>query len=153
MGTEELQKLHYDRIGTKYESHYGDLCSRQYRDQFIKEPMFEGVELSSKNVLEAMSGNGQTTEYLLSKGAKVTGLDISTAECDSFRDRFPNCEVRCRSIFDSGFANDPFDCVAIVGGLHHLHPDISKAVNEIHRVLKLEVTSVLPNPITAHYPI
>jgi 2-polyprenyl-3-methyl-5-hydroxy-6-metoxy-1,4-benzoquinol methylase len=91
MGTEELQKVHYDRIGTEYESHYGDQCSRQYRERFINQPMFEGIELSGMNVLEAMCGSGQTTEYLLSKGAVVTGLDISPAEIDSFRGRWPDC--------------------------------------------------------------
>lgn len=136
MNIEEIQKLHYDRIGAQYESHYGDACSREYRERFIDAPMFQGIDLSGKHVLEAMCGNGQTTEYLLSKGAKVTGLDISTAEIDSFRDRFPNCEALCGSIFETGFAGDSFDCVAIVGGLHHLHPDINKAVTEIHRVLK-----------------
>src|SRR5688500_10078492 len=93
IGTEELQRLHYDRIGKEYESHYGDLWSRQYRDRFINEPMFEGIELSGKKVLEAMCGNGQTTEYLLAKGAEVTGLDIAATEVGSFRERFGNCDV------------------------------------------------------------
>jgi hypothetical protein len=34
MGTEQLQKLHYDRIGTEYESHYGDAGSQRYRERF-----------------------------------------------------------------------------------------------------------------------
>ena len=29
-----------------------------------------------------------------------------------------------------------FDCVAVVGGLHHIHPNVKAAVREIHRVLK-----------------
>ncbi len=136
MNIEEIQKLHYDRIGAQYESHYGDACSREYRERFIDEPMFQGIDLSGKDVLEAMCGNGQTTEYLLSKGARVTGLDISTAEIDSFRVRFPNCAAMYGSIFETGFADDSFDCVGIVGGLHHLHPDINKAITEIHRVLR-----------------
>ena len=136
MGTEELQKVHYDRIGTEYESHYGDQCSRQYRERFINQPMFEGIELSGMIVLEAMCGNGQTTEYLLSKGAVVTGLDISPAEIDSFRRRWPDCNATCSSITASGFDSDSFDCIAIVGGLHHLHPHVGEAVGEIQRILK-----------------
>lgn len=65
--SEQLQKLHYDRIGTDYESHYGDAGSQQYRERFIHEPMFAGIELAGLNVLEPMSGSGQTTEYLLSR--------------------------------------------------------------------------------------
>lgn len=136
LGTEELQRLHYNKIGREYETHYGDVCSREYRDRFMNEPMFEGIQLSGQKVLEAMCGNGQTTDFLLSKGADVTGLDIAPTEVDSFRERFPGCEVRCGSILETGFADNSFDCVAVVGGLHHLHPNINKAIREIHRVLK-----------------
>jgi SAM-dependent methyltransferase len=43
---------------------------------------------------------------------------------------------RCSSITASGFDSDSFDCVAIVGGLHHLHPHVGEAVGEIQRILK-----------------
>ncbi len=133
---EQLQKLHYDRIGSEYESHYGDACSRQYREHFINEPMFAGIDLRGLEVLEAMCGSGQTTEFLLSKGARVTGLDISTDEIHSFQRRWPGSDAKCGSILSSGFASDSFDCVAVVGGLHHLHPQLSDAMREIHRILK-----------------
>src|SRR5712692_4960538 len=76
-GIEELQELHYDRISPQYELHYGDPCSQEYRDRFINQPMFAGIDLHGLDVLEAMCSNGQTTEFLLSRGARVTGLDIS----------------------------------------------------------------------------
>src|SRR5258708_8742737 len=123
-------------MGPEWDPHYGDPCSRQYRERFINQPMFEGIELSGMQVLEAMSGNGQTTEFVLSKGAAVTGLDISPAEIDSFRRRWPDCNAKCSSIIESGFESESFDCVAIVGGLHHLHPHLSEAVGEIQRILK-----------------
>ena len=136
MDLEQLQKLHYERIGAEYESHYGDPGSQRYREKFIHEPMFAGIELGGLNVLEAMSGSGQTTEYLLSKGARVTGLDISNEGIDSFVRRWPQCDAICASILSSGLPDNTFDCVAIVGGLHHLQPNLSEAVTEIHRVLK-----------------
>jgi SAM-dependent methyltransferase len=136
MDLEQLQKLHYERIGTEYESHYGDAGSQRYRERFIHEPMFAGIEFGGLNVLEAMSGSGQTTEHLLSKGARVTGLDISREGIDSFVRRWPQCDAICASILSSGLPDNTFDCVAIVGGLHHLQPNLSEAVTEIHRVLK-----------------
>jgi SAM-dependent methyltransferase len=98
--------------------------------------MFSGISLSGMDVLEAMCGSGQTTAYLLSKGCKVTGLDISTEEIKSFKRGWPGCRIKCASILDSGLASESFDCVAIVGGLHHLQPNLARAVDEIHRVLK-----------------
>jgi SAM-dependent methyltransferase len=152
MNVEQIQRLHYDRIGAQYESHYGDVCSRQYRDRFIHLPMFEGLNLRGMNVLEAMCGNGQTTEFLLSKGARVTGLDISPTEMGSFRQRWPNCEARCASILDSGFPSNSFDCVAIVGGLHHLHPHVVEAVGEIHRILKAGGSFCFAEPYRGSLP-
>jgi SAM-dependent methyltransferase len=136
MDSELLQKAHYDKIAASYEAHYSDECSQKYRARFIYDPMLEGIDLTGKKVLEGMCGSGQTTAYLLSKGARVTGLDISKEEIASFRQRWPECEAIAGSMLDSGLERDSFDCVVVVGGLHHLHPRLNDAVGEIHRILK-----------------
>jgi len=133
---ELLQRKHYDRIAEDYEAHYGDSCSREYRQRFIYQPMFDGMNLDGMKVLDAMCGSGHTTEYLLSRGAHVTGLDISPAEINHFGARCPEAIGICRSLLDSQLDADSFDCVAVVGGLHHLHPHLDAAMREIHRVLK-----------------
>src|SRR5262245_54880026 len=75
--SERQQQEHYDNIAADYEAHYSDEWSVEYRRRFIYGPMFEGMNLSGMEVLDAMCGSGQTTSYLLARGAKVTGLDIS----------------------------------------------------------------------------
>lgn len=134
--TEALQEQHYDRIAADYEAHYSDASSVVYRRRFIYEPMFEGIDLQNQLVLDAMCGSGQTTEYLLSKSACVTGLDISEEVTNSFRTRWPQARVVRRSLLNSQLEPDSFDCVAIVGGLHHIHPNVNEALLEIHRILK-----------------
>jgi SAM-dependent methyltransferase len=134
--SEMLQRKHYDRIAPAYEAHYGDACSREYRRRFIYQPMFEGIDVAGMNVLDGMCGSGHTTEYLLSRGAQVTGLDISSEEINRFRARCPEALGLCRSLLDSKLDSDSFDCLAVVGGLHHLHPHLNDAIREIHRVLK-----------------
>lgn len=134
--TEQLQQDHYNAIAKEYEAHYGDSYSLQYRHKFIYEPMFEGIDLSGLHVLDAMCGSGQTTEYLLSRNARVTGLDISQEAIKSFKKRWTNCEAASRSLLDSGFPDATFDAVVVVGGLHHMHPALEPAVSEIHRVLR-----------------
>src|SRR2546425_9576956 len=114
---ELAQRVHYDRIAVEYEAHYGDACSLEYRRRFIYEPMFEGLTLSGSKVLDAMCGSGQTTGYLVSQGARVTGLDLSNEVIEGFRTRRGTCEAVRRSILDTGLPDDSFDCVAIVGGL------------------------------------
>jgi SAM-dependent methyltransferase len=137
MSSEAIQAAHYDTILAEYEKHYDDSWSQRYRRHFMYGPMFAGVDLTGKAVLEAMCGSGQTTQYLLDRGARVTGLDISDKAIGSFRRRWPGCRAICRSILDTRLAGESFDCVAVVGGLHHLHPHVNEAVEEIWRVLKV----------------
>lgn len=134
--TDRQQQAHYDTIAADYEAHYSDEWSLEYRRRFIYEPMFAGLDLSGMKVLDAMCGSGQTTEYLLARGAEVTGLDISNEVIDSFRTRWTNVPAVKRSLLDSGLPAGSFDCVVVVGGLHHIHPNLNLAVQEIHRVLK-----------------
>ncbi|MDQ5845913.1 MAG: class I SAM-dependent methyltransferase [Acidobacteriota bacterium] len=134
--SERLQQDHYDQIASEYEAHYSDACSLEYRRSFIYEPMFEGLSLTGMKVLDAMCGAGQTTEYLLLNNAEVTGLDISEAVIDSFNARWEDSSAFCRSLLDSRLPGESYDCVAIVGGLHHIQPHVSQAITEIYRVLK-----------------
>ena len=134
--SERQQQEHYDNIAADYEAHYSDQWSVEYRRRFIYEPMFEGLNLSGMNVLDAMCGSGQTTEYLLAHGASVTGLDISNEVVETFRTRWTGAKVVKRSLLDSGLPDNSFDCIAVVGGLHHIHPNVKQAVRELHRVLK-----------------
>ena len=134
--SERQQQQHYDTIAADYEVHYSDEWSVEYRRRFIYEPMFAGLDLAGKQVLDAMCGSGQTTSYLLTRGANVTGLDISTEVLDTFQARWRGATAVKRSLLDSGLPDNTFDCVAVVGGLHHIHPNLKAAVGEIHRVLK-----------------
>jgi SAM-dependent methyltransferase len=131
-----LQQQHYECIAAEYDSHYNDLYSHRYMRKFAFEPMFDEIDLKDKNVLEAMCGGGQTTNYLLERGAKVTGLDISPQQASNFKLRHPDTEVRCGSILNSDIASDSFDIISVVGGIHHMPPHIEEAVLEIHRILK-----------------
>lgn len=136
LAAEQVQADHYDDIIVDYEAHYGDPCSLEYRRRFFYEPMFAGIDLHGKNVLEALCGSGPTARYLLTQGATVTGLDISPSAIAMFREKWPDCEAHCRSILDSGLPDNEFDVVAVVGALHHLHPNLHQALDEIHRILK-----------------
>jgi SAM-dependent methyltransferase len=83
-----------------------------------------------------MCGSGQATAWLLERGARVTGLDISDAAIEKFRGRFPQCAAIRASILESGLPPARFDGVLVMGGLHHVHPAVGQAVSEIHRVLR-----------------
>lgn len=135
-GSEDIQRELFANITRRYEKHFGDKYSSQYRDLFINVPLLKGIDLAGKKVLDVMCGSGALTRALLDRGAIVTGLDISKEQIGLFRGKWPMCEGICASIFDSGIADDSFDCAVIIGGLHHLHPRASEAVGRIYRLLK-----------------
>jgi SAM-dependent methyltransferase len=147
MEAETSQRQHYNRIAADYEAQYGDPDGLVYREKFLYEPLLAGLDLEGRNVLEALSGSGHATEYLLKqKKALVAGLDISDEAIASFKERWPGCEAICASITDSGLAADSFDCVVVVMGLHHLHPHLSDALREIHRLLRKGGTFCFTEP-------
>lgn len=134
--SERRQQEQYDSIIDAYESHYSDEHSRRYRDEFINRPLTAGLDLRGKRVMEAMCGGGPTTPHLLSLGAEVTGLDISPKCVETFRKAHPDCEAVRASISETGLPEASFDAIVVVGGLHHLHPGLDAAMDELHRVLK-----------------
>src|SRR5690242_17665293 len=111
--SERQQQEHYDRIATDYEAHYSDEWSVEYRRRFIYEPMFAGLDLANVQVLDAMCGSGQTTSFLLTRGAIVTGLDISNEVVETFQSRWAEANVVKRSLLHSGLPDNSFDCVAV----------------------------------------
>lgn len=136
INAEELQRQYYNRLLSRYEAHYDDATSQLYRRRFIFAPMFDGVDFSGAQVIEAMCGSGPTTEFLLSRGAEVSGLDVSDSAIASFEKRWPACRSIRASIFDSELPSASFDGVVIQAGLHHLHPRLDDAIDEVYRLLK-----------------
>lgn len=137
MDTETTQREHYNRIAADYEAQYGDPEGLTYRAEFLYGPMLAGLDLEGRSVLEALSGSGHATDYLLKqKRALVTGLDISDEAIPSFKERWPSCQAICAPITESGLADESFDCIVVVMGLHHLHPHLADAIREIHRLLR-----------------
>jgi SAM-dependent methyltransferase len=144
--------LLFNRIAIEYETHFGDPCSQRYRDKFFHQPMFEGMNLSGLKVIEAMCGSGHTTQYLISQGAQVIGLDISDENIKSFNKRWPQSQAICASILDSGLNSDSYDAVVIVGGFHHLHPKVNAAIDEIHRILRPDGFLCFVEPHKGSFP-
>jgi SAM-dependent methyltransferase len=137
MHAEATQRQHYNRIAAEYEAQYGDPDGLTYREEFIYQPMLAGLELEGRNVLEALSGSGHATGYLIEhKKALVTGLDISEEAIASFKTRWPNCRAICSPLTASNLPDESFDCIVVVMGLHHLQPHLSEALREIHRLLR-----------------
>lgn len=133
--SEKGQKEYYDKIAAKYDRYHTNPYAVKYRYTCYGR-MFQGIDFKGLKVLDAMCGGGDVTEYLLQKGASVTGLDISESFCKIYKARFKDCNIVCSSILRTEFPSSSFDAAVITGGLHHLHPHVNQGINEIARILK-----------------
>ena len=100
----------------------------------------DGLDLSSKRLLEVGLGQGAESEQLVRRGARWTGLDLTDEAVARVRARLSvrNLafdDVVKGSIIASGLPSNHFDIVFSHGVLHHV-PDILVAQREIHRILK-----------------
>ena len=66
----------------------------------------------------------------------MTGLDVSREAVELFREKWPGCKGVVGGILAHDLAPESFDVVVVVGGLHHVHPQVEEAVAEIRRLLK-----------------
>ena len=133
---ERLQSAHYDEIAREYDRHYSDETSERFRERFLNNPLTGGIDLNGRDVLEAMCGSGSTAQYLLSKGARLCGLDISPALMETFKQKWPAATAVCASILDTGLPDASFDAVFVVGALHHVQPHLDAAIDEVYRLLR-----------------
>jgi SAM-dependent methyltransferase len=130
----DRQRERYDREALLHHEHYQDKWTQRYRDIFYRSH-FADIDLKGKDVLDAMCASGIETSYLLSRGAHVTGVDISSENAALFEKRWDlKCNVE--SIHETSFSNGQFDIVYIMGGLHHVLPLLTETIEEVHRILK-----------------
>jgi len=133
---EEEQKKYYNKIAEDYNKHYGNTYALQYR--YSQYDLCLGdIDLKGKKVLDAMCGGGEATGYLLMRGARVTGIDISNSCCEIYHQKFPDCEIICKSFLDQTIceSEECFDLI-LTDSLHHLNPYINEAMEQVYRLLK-----------------
>jgi SAM-dependent methyltransferase len=128
------QKEKYSKQYKDYMKFHGTFYSQKYRDIFMRDRIFS-FNLSGKKVLDAMCAYGTETEYLIKKGAIVTGLDISVENAHLYQETW---KLKCKvgSVHKIDFPNESFDVVYVCGGLHHVLYLLDDVIKEIHRILK-----------------
>lgn len=131
---ERQQRDYYDRIASVYDRHYGGPWALRYRWQ-VFDDFIGDLEFRALNVLDAMCGGGESSGWFIDRGANVTGLDISEAQCGLYRARHPGADCRCTSVLHTRLADGQFDFV-ITESLHHLPPYVDDGMTELRRVLK-----------------
>lgn len=136
MHDSERQRHHYERIHNDYERHYYDPTSMAFRNRFVYDVMFEGIDLNGKRVADLASGSGHNSLAVLERfpAASVTGFDISPSACRGYRELVgaQAHEIDLTAGTDPGMR---FDAAIVVGGLHHCVSDLAGTFRTIGALL------------------
>ncbi len=102
--------------------------------------LLDRTDWEGREVLEIGLGQGAESEQLIRRGARWSGLDLTSESVERVRTRLtlrelPHEDVRQGSVLEIPWPDDSFDIVFSHGVLHHV-PDIRRAQSEIHRVLR-----------------
>ncbi|MGH9857046.1 MAG: class I SAM-dependent methyltransferase [Acidobacteriota bacterium] len=81
---------------------------------------------------------GERRTYFFSRGAKVTGIDISQGLLSMAKEHFPQITFATGDFRELPFADETFDGVWAHAALVHLETvgDVKKSLQEFYRVLK-----------------
>lgn len=120
-------------------AYFRDIERERYRLQSHILDLLSSLELDGKKVLEIGTGVGTDARTIIALGGQYTGINVDAGSSDMTRRALavfdlPG-EVRQATALDIPYPDGTFDVVYSFGVLHHI-PEISSAIQEIHRVIK-----------------
>jgi SAM-dependent methyltransferase len=131
------QKSHYETIHELYEAHYYDAESMLFRERFVYDLMFAGLDLNGKDVADLASGSGYNSLWVSRRypQARLCGLDISEKACAAYR-ALLGCDAHVFDITSGSTDGRVFDVAMIFGGLHHCVSDLPGALRTMARLVR-----------------
>jgi ubiquinone/menaquinone biosynthesis C-methylase UbiE len=116
----------------------------------VEEPIMRGLidSIPPGRALDAACGTGRYSRYMSERGHRVSAVDVSQEMLERARSKAPEVEFKSGSLEALPFADHTFDLVMCGLALTHL-PEISRAISEMARVLKIGGTAVIAD----HHPM
>jgi glycosyltransferase involved in cell wall biosynthesis/SAM-dependent methyltransferase len=129
-----------ERYGADFETFFSSYDDMRYSMEAHIPRCLDELGVKGQKVLEIGLGQGAESEQLIRRGARWTGLDLTTESVRRVQIRLelkglPYDAIWRGSATHVPAADSSFDVVFSHGVLHHV-PDILAAQTEVHRVLK-----------------
>ena len=130
----------HDGFADDYVRFFASYDHWRYRQERHILECLDDIDWRDRRVLEIGLGQGAESEQLIKRGARWSGLDLTSESVDRVRTRLatrelPHDDLRHGSVLEVPWPDASFDIVFSHGVLHHV-PDILTAQREIHRVLR-----------------
>jgi SAM-dependent methyltransferase len=131
------QKAYFEEIHDAYNAHYYDASSMRFREEFIYDPLFEGLDFNEKDVLELASGAGANAQAIQKRfpRARITGCDISESACADFRKKIgcPSFQTDLTVPIESP---KTYDILVVFGGIHHCVSNLPVVLENVCKLLR-----------------
>ena len=125
----------YDRVADEYVRRIYDELRHKPLDRQLLDRFAESLQ--GGLVCDIGSGPGHVARYLHDRGAKVCGIDLSTAMVERARRLNQGIEFRQGNMFALDIADDTFAGITGFYALVNIpRPEIVRALGELRRVLK-----------------
>ena len=122
----------------KIKDYYDKLYANCDYNEKIDSDLFQYLDLVNPGeVLELGIGLGKNISYLINKGFKITGIDISSCAINTLKKNYPTQNFFVGDIVNYNYGFMKYDVVICSMVLHHLRPrDVKKVTNSIKACLK-----------------
>lgn len=131
MNTTEITTATYDKIADIYTDRYFDISP----DQPLVDRFLDLLEPEAK-ILDVGCGPGNFTQYLVSQGFQVEGIDLSEGMLASARGHLPHVPLQNMDLRDLTYADKSFNGIFSAYSLIHVPAaDIHKTLLGFQRVL------------------
>jgi len=129
-----------DNFGEDYLKFFDEYDAFRYNEYPELLKVLDHIGFDGKSVLEIGLGEGADSEQIIRRGAVWSGVDLTFESISRVKARMKLkklrfSELKQGSALDLPFKEGSFDKVYSCGVLHHI-PEIKKAQQEIHRVLR-----------------
>ncbi len=125
----------FNKIASEYDKYYESDTGKEI-DKIEKKCVADVLEnIPRGKTLEVGAGTGHWTEFFVSAGFDVTGIDIAKDMLSVAKSKNIKAEFFYADVCDLPFGDETFETVFAVTSLEFV-PDREKAFREIKRVLK-----------------
>ncbi len=147
---EELAKIYNANYFLGSESEEGRRTAAEVKQATAKSYLAEIRRYrgpADGRLLEVGCGEGDFLELAEADGWNVTGIEYSSAACDSARRRLKRGQIHCGELRQAALPAEQFDLCVISDVLEHVRSPL-EFLREIHRVLKPGGTLFVATPST-----